>query len=194
MIIFIKRSLLLFFWLFLVFTCHRQETVQCNIKTSLGDIAIELYPEEAPLTVKNFLMYVDNSLYDQSSFYRVCNSENETDREIMIEVIQGGNIPEEELFDPIPIETTKTTGLKHKDGTISMARGKPNTAQSSFFICINDQPNLDYGGKRNPDGQGFAAFGKVIDGMETVKLIQQQKDNGQYLIEAIIIHSVKRIK
>jgi len=191
--IFMKRSLIFSILSFLVFACHGQEAVQCNIKTSMGDISIELYPEEAPLTVKNFLLYVDNALYDQSSFFRVCTPENEADRKIKIEVIQGGGVPEENLFDPIAIETTKTTGLKHQDGTISMARGEPNTAQSSFFICINDQPELDFGGKRNPDGQGFAAFGKVIRGMETVKLIQQQEDKGQYMIEPVIILSIKRI-
>ena len=192
--IFMKRSLIFSILSFLVFACHEQETVLCNIKTSMGDILIELYPEEAPLTVKNFLLYVDNDLYDQSSFFRVGTPGNEADRRIKIEVIQGGGIPEEKLFDPIAIETTKTTGLKHQDGTISMARGEPNTAQSSFFICINDQPELDFGGKRNPDGQGFAAYGKVIRGMETVKLIQQQKDKGQYLIEPVIILSIKRIE
>ena len=92
-----------------------------------------------------------------------------------------GNIPEEKQQPPIKIETTKATSLLHKNGTISMARSEPNSATSSFFICINDQPELDFGGKRNSDGQGFAAFGQVTKGMDVVLKIQSQKSENQYL-------------
>ena len=159
----------------------------------MGDIGIELYPGKAPLTVKNFMAYVDKGLYDESSFFRVCNQANEVGREFGIEVIQGGNVSEDNLFDPIPIETTRQTGIKHKNGVISMARDTPNSARSSFFICINDQPELDFGGKRNPDGQGFAAFGKVSIGMEIVKKIQKQEDKGQFLVNPVIIYTIQRI-
>ncbi len=172
----------------------KHETINCEIETSLGTIFIELYPEKAPVTVSNFLKYVDNDLYDNSSFFRVCTPENETDRQFKIEVIQGGNVDEVKNFPPIKIETTKQTGIKHVNGTISMARGEPDTATSEFFICINDQPELDYQGKRNPDGQGFAAFGKVTKGMDVVLKINAQKDKGQYLINPIVINSIKRIK
>ena len=93
------------------------------------------------------------------------------------------------------METTKQTGLHHTNGTISMARGAPASATSSFFICINDQPSLDFGGKRNPDGQGFAAFGKVTKGMDVVKKIQQlYPDQGQYFKPPVTIISIDRAK
>lgn len=172
----------------------KQNIVNCKIETSLGNILIELYPDKAPITVSNFLNYVDNGLYDNSSFFRVCTPQNEADRQIKIEVIQGGNVDETKSYPPIKLENTSLTGIKHLNGTISMARSEPNTATSQFFICINDQPELDYKGKRNPDGQGFAAFGKVIEGMDVVLKIQQQKNKDQYLINPILIRTIKRIE
>jgi peptidyl-prolyl cis-trans isomerase A (cyclophilin A) len=162
------------------------------IQTSLGDIQVELYPDKAPVTVANFLKYVDQKLYDGTTFFRVCTPENEKERTIKIEVIQGGDVPESKQFEAIPIETTKQTGLSHKNGSISMARDTPNSATSSFFICINDQPELDFAGKRNPDGQGFAAFGKVSKGMKVVRKIQSQKNKNQQLNEPVKIYSIHR--
>jgi peptidyl-prolyl cis-trans isomerase A (cyclophilin A) len=179
--------------LFITYFTYSQSTVKCIIKTSEGNIHLKLFPKKAPVTVANFLRYIDADLYAESSFFRTCTPENEADRAIKIEVIQGGNIPENSGFDPIVLETTNTTKLKHKNGTISMARGKPNSATSSFFICINNQPELDYAGKRNPDGQGFAAFGKVTKGMDVVKKIQLQENKNQYLTNPIKIYSIKRI-
>lgn len=172
----------------------KQNTIKCEIETSLGTILIELYPDKAPITVSNFLTYVNNGLYDNSSFFRVCTPENEADREIRIEVIQGGNVEETKSYPPIKIETTEQTGIKHFNGTISMARSEPDTATSQFFICIKDQPELDFRGKRNPDGQGFAAFGKVIEGMDIVLNIQKQKDEDQYLINPIVIKTINRVE
>ena len=168
----------------------KQNTINCNIETSLGPILIELYPDRAPITVSNFLKYVDHGLYNNSSFFRVCTPQNEADRQIKIEVIQGGNVDEAKSYPPIKMENTALTGIKHLDGTVSMARSEPNSATSQFFICINDQPELDYEGQRNPDGQGFAAFGKVIDGMDVVLKIQQQKNKDQYLIDPIVIKTI----
>lgn len=188
------KTILLFTCLNLLFlNSFSQNVISCTIGTSLGNIHIELYPEEAPVTVANFLKYVDNRLYDGTNFYRVCTPENEKDRPVKIEVIQGGDVSEEKQFEPIPIETTKQTGITHQNGTLSMARDTPNSATSSFFICISNQPELDFAGKRNPDGQGFAAFGRVTKGMNVVKKIQAQKENGQYLIEPVIIQSIRRI-
>jgi peptidyl-prolyl cis-trans isomerase A (cyclophilin A) len=171
-----------------------QKTVSCIIETSLGSIKIELYPEKAPVTVANFLKYVDQQLYNGTSFFRVCTPENEKDRTIKIQVIQGGDIPENKQFAPIQIETTKQTGILHQDGTLSMARDTPNSATCSFFICINDQPELNFAGKRNPDGQGFAAFGKVTTGMKIVREIQAQKEKDQHLINPVEIKSIRRLK
>ena len=95
-------------------------------------------------------------------------------------------------FDAIPLERTTTTGLEHKDGAISMARGAPDSATSSFFFCIGDQPELDFGGKRNPDGQGFAAFGMIVRGMDVVKKIQMSSYEEQRLEPPVGIRSIRR--
>jgi len=187
------RKIILFVCLYLlVLSSSAQQTVSCIIKTSLGDIRVELYPEKAPLTVANFLKYVDQNLYDGTNFYRVCTAENEKERKVKIQVIQGGDVPEVKQFAPVLMENTEQTGVRHLDGTLSMARDTPNSATSSFFICIGDQPELDFAGKRNPDGQGFAAFGRVNKGKQIVKKIQEQKDNAQYLITPVTIYSISR--
>ncbi|HEY3372013.1 MAG TPA: peptidylprolyl isomerase [Prolixibacteraceae bacterium] len=177
----------------LYLSAYSQKTEACVIKTSLGNIRIELYADKAPVTVANFLKYADHQLYDGTNFYRVCTPENEKERSIKIQVIQGGDVPEGKQFEPIVLETTRQSGISHHDGTLSMARDAPNSATSSFFICINDQPELNFAGKRNPDGQGFAAFGQVTEGMEVVKKIQALKEKGQYLIEPVLIYSIRRI-
>jgi len=188
------RSKLLFFLLNLIFlNSFAQKSIPCLIKTSLGNIKVELYSEKAPVSVANFLKYVDHRLYDGTNFFRVCTPENEKERKIKIQVIQGGDVPEGKSFEPITIETTRQTGIRHLDGTLSMARDKPNSATSSFFICVNDQPELDFAGKRNPDGQGFAAFGKVTKGMKVVRKIQAQKDKDQYLVNPVKIISIRRL-
>lgn len=183
------------FFLLSVFSLgsYAQKTVKCLIKTELGDIKVELYANKAPVTVANFLKYVDDKLYDGSSFFRVCTPENEKTRKVKIQVVQGGDVPEGKEFAPIQMETTKQTGIHHLNGTLSMARDAPNTATSSFSICVNDQPELDFAGKRNPDGQGFAAFGRVTKGMKVVHKIHIQKDKDQYLIKPVKILSIRRI-
>ncbi|WP_347924835.1 peptidylprolyl isomerase [Pontimicrobium sp. SW4] len=182
------------FILFLVsFYANSQNNIQCKIETSLGDIIVELYPEKAPITVSNFMKYVDNNLYENSTFFRVCTPENEAKRDIKIQVIQGGFIDNSKSFDPIVLETTNDTKLLHKNGTISMARSSANTATSSFFICINDQPELDFAGKRHSDDLGFAAFGKVTKGMDIVLKIQSGDNKNQQLLNPIEIKNIYRI-
>ncbi len=190
------KKAIIIFGLFIAssFTTLAQNAIHCFIKTSMGDIAIELYPAKAPVTVANFMKYVDKKAYNGSSFFRVCTPANEATRKVKIQVIQGGNVPDSLVLDSIKIETTKLTDLKHQNGTLSMARSGPNSATSEFFICINNQPALDYGGARNPDGQGFAAFGKVTAGMDVVKKIQSQKDKDQYLIEPVKILGISRVE
>jgi peptidyl-prolyl cis-trans isomerase A (cyclophilin A) len=167
-------------------------TVQCEIKTSLGNFVVELFPHNAPVTTENFLKYVDAGLYNGTDFFRVQNLQNQDNRPVKIEVIQGGNVDSVKSFPSIRHEPTSQTGLLHKDGTLSMARGDTGTAQSSFFICINDQPELDFGGKRNPDGQGFAVFGKVVEGMDVVRKIYQQPFKESAFTPKILIISVSR--
>jgi peptidyl-prolyl cis-trans isomerase A (cyclophilin A) len=188
-----KLSLTIFLSWLLCGYAMAQQNEQCLIRTAVGDITIELYPSKAPVTVANFLKYVDAHLYDSSSFFRAVRLNNQPKDSVKIEVIQGGTVDSLKEFAPIPLEITKQTGLKHMDGTVSMARSAPASATSSFFICINDQPSLDYGGKRNKDGQGFAAFGKVIKGMEVVRKIQQlYPDQGQYFKPPVLILSITR--
>ena len=167
------------------------------ISTSLGEIEVEVYPEKAPVTSENFLRYVDDRLYDGTAFFRTVTMDNQPRSEVKIEVIQGGTMPKDRAYPstypPIEHETTETTGLRHVDGTISMARMKPGTATSSFFICIGDQPELDYGGNRNPDGQGFAAYGRVTGGMDVVRKIHRQPHEGQRLEPPIEITTARRV-
>ena len=166
-----------------------------TISTGLGDIVVEIYKEAAPITATNFLRYVDEGLFDGGSFYRVVRMDNQTDNDVKIEVIQGGRrgLPRSEGYPAIEHETTSTTGILHIDGAISMARSGPGTASSEFFICVGDQPELDFGGRRNPDGQGFAAFGKVVRGMDVVREIQQQQPGeDQYLDDGVVIVSITR--
>jgi peptidyl-prolyl cis-trans isomerase A (cyclophilin A) len=164
------------------------------IATDKGDIEVELDPAKAPATVANFLKYVDGKFYDGGQFHRTVTPENQPQNKVKIEVVQASINAKKakEEFPPIKLERTKDTKLSHKDGTISMARDGPDTATSDFFICIGDQPELDFGGKRNPDGQGFAAFGKVVKGMDVVKAIQSAPSKEQDLMPPIKILKVTR--
>jgi peptidyl-prolyl cis-trans isomerase A (cyclophilin A) len=171
----------------------KAHSVKCEIKTSAGTIIIELFPHQAPVTVANFLAYVDGHLFDSSAFYRTVTLQNQPDKKVKIEVIQGGPLDTLKEKPPIVHEHTKLTGILHKDGVISMARNEPGTATAHFFICINDQPELDYGGQRNPDGQGFAAFGKVVEGMDVVRKIQNAPHEEQRLKPVIVIYSIRRV-
>jgi len=188
-----KAILLIFIQVLIFLNSFSQKNIQCQITTDFGIIRVELYPEQAPITVANFLNYLDQRLYNGTTFYRVCTPENEKERKVKIEVIQGGDVQEGKQFEPIRIETTKQTGLKHLNGSLSMARDTPNSATSSFFICIGNQPELDFAGKRNPDGQGFAVFGKVIKGMDVVKKIQASENKDQYLVSPLKIRSIQRL-
>ncbi len=168
--------------------------VRVLIRTDKGDIEAELDTARAPATVANFLRYVDGKFYDSGRFHRTVKSDNQPDNKVKIEVIQAGINPDQAKreFSPIKLERTRDTGLKHRDGTLSMARDGPDTATSDFFICIGDQPELDFGGKRNPDGQGFAAFGKVLRGMDVVRKIQTSPAREQTLTPPVKILEIRR--
>ena len=156
-------------------TLHAQaKPVSVLVQTELGDIIVEVNQERAPVTAANFLRYVDAGHYNGGTWHRTVKMDNQPESSVKIEVIQAGVNPEfaKSGFPPITLERTSVTGITHKDGVISMARGTPDSATSGWFICINDQPSLDFGGARNPDGQGFAAFGRVIKGMDVVRKIQ----------------------
>ena len=170
------------------------KSVVVVFKTDAGDIEVELDAAKAPNTVANFLKYADAKFYDGGRFHRTVTPTNQPDNTVKIEVIQGGPNPAKAKDDgsPIKLERTRDTKLSHKDGTISMARDGPDTATSDIFVCVGDQPELDFGGKRNPDGQGFAAFGKVVKGMDVVRKIQRSAADGQTLKPPVTIASVRR--
>ena len=164
--------------------------------TSLGEIEIEVDAVRAPLTAANFLRYVDAGHYDGGRFHRTVRLDNQPGQTVLIEVVQAGvnPTPARPGFEPIRLERTKDTGLRHRDGTVSMARAEPDSATSDFFVCIGDQPELDFGGKRNPDGQGFAAFGRVVKGMDVVRRIQREPADGQALTPPVPILSARRAR
>jgi len=163
------------------------------LHTELGEIEVELDAVHAPVTVANFLRYVTGGFYTGGTFYRTVTLQNQPDNLVKIQVAQAGINPKRKKdgFPPIVLERTSKTGLHHRDGTLSMARWGPDTATSDFSICIGDQPELDYGGKRNPDGQGFAAFGQVIRGMDVVRKIQAAPSKGQQLTPPVRILSAE---
>jgi peptidyl-prolyl cis-trans isomerase A (cyclophilin A) len=143
-------------------------------ETELGSITMAIDVAHAPVTAKNFLRYVDEKFYDDGVINRAVRPDNTVRHDVEIQVIQFQVNParRRDQFPPIPMESTSTTGLKNVDGALSMARNGPDTATASFSIAIGDQPELDFGGKRNPDGQGFAVFGRVVAGMDVVRKIQ----------------------
>jgi peptidyl-prolyl cis-trans isomerase A (cyclophilin A) len=176
-----------------------------ELETELGAVLVEVFPDVAPLSACDFLAYVDAGLYSNATdaaFYRVVRLDNDHG-DPKIEVAQGGLQNEAKERAPIAHESTQTTGLKHVDGALSLARGAVGTGSAAaFFVVIGDQPGLDFGGTRNKDRQGFAVFGRVIRGMEIVRRIHQMKADGvvddpymkdQLLAKPVAIRSAKRL-
>ena len=170
------------------------DPVRVVVETDMGAFELDIDVERAPVTATNFLRYVDGGHYDGGTFFRTVHAENQPDDSIRIAVVQGGRNPDAaaESFPPIALERTSETGILHTDGAVSMARGGPDTATHSFFICIGDQPSLDFGGMRNPDGQGFAAFGRVVAGMDVVRAIHTAPYEAQQLTPPVGIVRVYR--
>ncbi|WP_309670247.1 FG-GAP-like repeat-containing protein [Gemmatimonas sp.] len=164
------------------------------IETTRGTITALVDSARAPISATNFLRHVDSLAYDGGRFHRAVTMQNQPSDTVRIEVIQGGPNASRlgARFAPIPLERTRDTGLRHRDGTLSMARGGPESATSDFFICIGDQPALDFGGHRNLDGQGFAAFGEVTSGMDVVRAIQRSPVTAQALSPPVRIVRIRR--
>lgn len=171
--------------------------VRTRVETALGAFVIEVDPARAPRTVANYLAYVDQGWLDGGKVYRIVTPANQpADTPHKIEVVQWGmDLPDGKAppLPPIEHETTQQSGLPHRNGTVSMARSTPGTAASEYFICIGDQPELDFGGRRNPDGQGFAAFGQVVEGMAVVQAIYAKAQAEQYLKTPIGVRRVRRV-
>ena len=168
--------------------------VRVVVETGTGEIEIEIDAVRAPLTAANFLAYVDRRVYDGGRFHRTVRPDNQRDNPVRISVIQGAASTDRraDFLPPIALERTNATGLRHTDGTVSMARAGIDTATHEFFICVGDQPDLDFAGRRNPDGQGFAAFGRVVRGMEVVRRIHAAPAEGERLTPSIPITRVRR--
>lgn len=168
-----------------------------EIQTRKGNIEVELFPDQAPKTVAAFLAYIDSGMYNNSSFYRVLSQDNQPIDAEKTELIQGGvyksNYKRAAKLQGIPHETTQQTGILHKNGTLSLARLEPGTATTEFFICIGDQPGLDYGGANNPDKQGYAAFGRVVGGFDVVRSIFLSREYEQAFDPPIDIFDIVRL-
>jgi peptidyl-prolyl cis-trans isomerase A (cyclophilin A) len=178
------------------YVAQSQSTVVVHIETELGVITAEVDTVRAPITATNFLKYVDMGMYSGGIFYRAVRLDNQPDNDVKIEVIQGGIAPARsgDRLPPIRMEPTGETGILHLDGVLSIARAGPDTGQGEFFICVGPQPELDQGGLRNPDGWGFAAFGRVVEGMDLVRNIQARETDGQYFAEGdrVVIQGMRR--
>jgi peptidyl-prolyl cis-trans isomerase A (cyclophilin A) len=181
----------------MLFSCNSNTHPKIIIETSLGSIDAELYDDKAPKTVAAFLKYIDEGMYKNSSFYRVVYNDvfgNDDDAG----AVQGGiwqSNPELLKKQPgISHEAPAVTGLSHTTGILSLARTTAGSANTEFFICIGDQTGFDKGTGSNPDGQGFAAFGKVTSGMDIVRKIHQQPAKGDAFVKPLIILNIKRLK
>lgn len=189
------RALLILFAAAALDSATAAAQVRVTIQTELGNIEVTVDSVHAPATAANFLRYVDAGRYAGGQFHRTVTPTNQESSPVKIEVVQlSAARGSTERWPPVELERTNKTGLKHLDGTVSMARAGPNTATSDVFICIGDQPELDFGGKRNPDGQGFAAFGIVTKGMDVVRRIQSSPARGQTLDPPIRIVNIVRAR
>jgi peptidyl-prolyl cis-trans isomerase A (cyclophilin A) len=173
--------------------------VLVRLETPLGEIDLAIDTKRAPITAANFLKYVDGGFYDGGRFHRATRADNYTPvlpDKPMMEIVQAGINParRNEGFPAIPLERTSVTGLKHVVGTVSMARTPAaDSARSDFFICLDDQPSLDFEGRRFEDAQGAAAFGRVVAGMDVVRKIQQQPVEKQVLTPPVPITRASRV-
>lgn len=165
---------------------------RARIETALGDLEIELFADRVPASAAYFLADVRAGLFDGTSFFRIVTLANQkAEPHRRIEVIQGGlRHASTDLPPVIPHETTAMTGLKHLKGTVSLARFAPGAVYHSFFICLRDEPALDFGGARHPDGQGFAAFGRVVEGFTTVERIFARGEAEEHVRDPVRIARV----
>ncbi|NHO85845.1 peptidylprolyl isomerase [Pseudoteredinibacter isoporae] len=162
------------------------------MQTGLGELIFELYPNKAPKTVANFLRYVESKRFNGSDFFRIVTEAHpQTEDPVKIETIQGGlNIDHPNLLESIGHEPTTETGLHHRRGSLSMARYQVGSANGSFFICFRDEPALDFAGARQPDGQGFAVFGQLVDGYPVLDALYARAERDEYLTTPIAIEQV----
>jgi peptidyl-prolyl cis-trans isomerase A (cyclophilin A) len=167
-----------------------------RLQTTAGVIVFELDTKRAPITATNFLRYVEEKRFDNTTFYRAARNKKNP----KLGLVQGGiNHRVVKARTPIPHEPTSRTGLRHLDGTLSMARNAPGTAMGDFFITVGPAAYLD----ARPGSVGYAAFGKVVDGMPVIKAIlaaptypggRSRNTMGQSIVAPIRILSARRIR
>jgi peptidyl-prolyl cis-trans isomerase A (cyclophilin A) len=145
------------------------------IRTGRGTVVVELEPQKAPLTSANFLRYVDAKAYDDGTFFRAARTPG-LPKDGTIVGAPGAKV---RPFAPIRHESTTKTGLRHRNGTLSLGRFAPGTATNNFFICVGDQPYLDAHPGEPGDNLGYAAFGQVVSGMSVVEKILSLPTNGE---------------
>jgi peptidyl-prolyl cis-trans isomerase A (cyclophilin A) len=194
-----KKAALLAAFVYTLSACNSSvyKNPHVEMETTFGDIEIELYPDQAPVTVAAFLSYIDSGYYKNAAFYRVLRDDEQPTNAPKAELIQGGiwktNYKLSASIPGIKHESTAQTKILHKNGTISLARQEPGTANTEFFICVGDQPGFDFGGANNPDGQGYAAFGKVVKGMDVIKSIYNAPETDGEFDPLVYIFKMKAI-
>jgi peptidyl-prolyl cis-trans isomerase A (cyclophilin A) len=190
------KKYVLLLLLILSVSCNQKKfaTPHVQIVTSYGDVEVELYPDKAPVTAAAFLGYVDSGFYKNTSFYRLLGNDN-VPAAYNSGLIQGGLFTTNpSLLNRLPgivHEPTSKTHLSHTSGTISLARTTPGTANTEFFICIGDQTQFD--ASQAADSLGFAAFGKVVKGMDVIRQIQNNPSRGEYFNVPVSIENIKRL-
>lgn len=163
-----------------------------DLSTVQGRLCIETDDNRAPVSSANFLSYVDRGFLNHSAIERIVTPRNDQHPHYKIGAIQWGIRDPNKVFPPIALETTQATGLAHKHGTVSVARPEGGKGQSIFFICVGDQPCLDYGGHRFNDRQGFAAFAQVVEGLDVIRSIYDMAEECDYLSSPLAINHVTR--
>jgi peptidyl-prolyl cis-trans isomerase A (cyclophilin A) len=161
------------------------------IETPCGSLVVAVDLGAAPRTAAHFLEFVRRGhLETRSRIYRIVSKHN-CDRAPAIEVVQFGWVPaeagESPPLPPVPHEPTNETGLRHRHGTLSLARHGPGTGTCAFFLCIGDQPALDQDGARASDGVGFAAFGRVVEGWDVLAALHRMAGESEWLSEPLPI-------
>ncbi len=163
-----------------------------RVTTVCGEFVVGLDTERAPLTCRYFAGLAAAGRLDGSSVFRVVTPDNEPEEPNAISVVQLGLWDESELERvQVPHESTELTGLVHRQWTVSAARFEVGELYGSFFVCMRDEPCLNHGGSRNPDEAGFAAFGRVVDGHETLHALYRRAEPAAILKDPIPVHSVQ---
>ncbi len=197
---FFQRCLVLCLTLFVITGCkepRNYDNPAVVIETKFGNIVVELFMDKAPATAAAFLENIDSGYFKNTSFYRILRRDNQVTGSLHAHLIQAGvweaNPDLKEKFKKIPHESTQQTGILHKRGVISMARFEPGTATSEFFIMMEDEPGFDFGGANNADGLGYAAFGRVVDGMDIAEKIYERPEYKQRFYPPVAILDIKRL-